>query len=43
MQDYRTLAADVVAELKRQGADSGDVYIIESSSSSVSVRLGLRN
>ena len=40
MKDYRSLATEVVAELKRQGADSADVYIVTSSTFNTNVRLG---
>src|SRR6185369_2490458 len=40
MKDYRQLAADVAAELKRQGADACDVYVVTSSNFNTSVRLG---
>jgi PmbA protein len=40
MQDYKSLAADTVAELKKQGADACDVVIAASSDFDVTVRLG---
>jgi len=40
MSDYKQLAADVVAELRRQGADACDVYIVSSNGFSTTVRLG---
>jgi PmbA protein len=40
MNDYRSLASEVVAELKRQGADAADVYIVTSSTFNTDVRLG---
>jgi PmbA protein len=40
MQDYRSLAADLVAALKKQGADACDVYINTSSRFNTRVRLG---
>jgi len=40
MTDYKQLAADVVAELKRQGADACDVFIAESNGFGTTVRLG---
>lgn len=40
MQDYRSLAADVVAALKKQGADACDVYIVTNSRFNTTVRLG---
>ena len=40
MTDYKQLAADVVAELRRQGADACDVYIVSSNGFSTTVRLG---
>lgn len=40
LKDFRSLASDVVAELKRQGADACDVYIVMSSDFRTDVRLG---
>ncbi len=40
MQDYKNLAADLVAALKKNGADACDVYIVNSSSFSTTIRLG---
>jgi PmbA protein len=40
MQDYRNLAADLVAALKKQGADAADVYIVANSNFNTTVRLG---
>jgi PmbA protein len=40
MSDYKQLAADVVAELRRQGADACDVYIVSSNGFNTTVRLG---
>src|SRR5262245_38649897 len=40
MQDYRNLAADLVAALKKQGADASDVYIVATSRFNVALRLG---
>ncbi|HYE75335.1 MAG TPA: DNA gyrase modulator, partial [Blastocatellia bacterium] len=40
MQDYRSLAADVVAALKKQGADACDVYVVSNSRFNTTVRLG---
>ncbi len=40
MTDYKQAAADVVAELKRQGADSCDVFIVSSNGFNTTVRLG---
>jgi PmbA protein len=40
MNDYRNLASEVVAELKRHGADAADVFIVTSSSFDSDVRLG---
>jgi PmbA protein len=40
MTDYKQLAADVVAELKRQGADACDVFIATSNGFNTTVRLG---
>jgi PmbA protein len=40
MQDYRNLAADVVAELKRNGADAADAYVVTYSNFSTEIRLG---
>jgi PmbA protein len=40
MQDYRNLAADLVAALKKQGADAADVYVVTSTNFNSTVRLG---
>jgi PmbA protein len=40
MQDYKNLAADLVAALKKQGADAADVYIVSSTNFNSTVRLG---
>jgi PmbA protein len=40
MQDYRSLAAELVSALKKQGADAADVYIVSSSGFNTTVRLG---
>ncbi|HEY0545196.1 MAG TPA: TldD/PmbA family protein [Pyrinomonadaceae bacterium] len=40
MQDYKNLATEIVAELKKQGADACDVYIVNSSQFNTTVRLG---
>ncbi len=40
MQDYKNLAAEIVAEFKKQGADACDVYIVSSSQFNTTVRLG---
>ncbi|KAF0250575.1 MAG: PmbA protein [bacterium] len=40
MDDNKLLATDVVAELKKQGAEACDVYISLSSSSKVNIRMG---
>lgn len=40
MQDYRNLASEIVAEFKRQGADASDVYIVNGSQFSTTIRLG---
>jgi PmbA protein len=40
MQDYRQLAADLVAALKKQGADAADVYVVTSTNFNSTVRLG---
>jgi PmbA protein len=40
MNDYRQLAADVVAELKRLGADASDVFVVQSADFETEVRLG---
>lgn len=40
MQDYKNLANDLVAALKKQGADACDVYIVHSSSFNTTIRLG---
>jgi PmbA protein len=39
-QDYRSLAAELVSALKKQGADAADVYIVSSSGFNTTVRLG---
>ncbi len=40
MKDYRSLAAELVSELKKQGADAADVYIVSSVGFNTTVRLG---
>ena len=40
MQDYRSLASELVSELKKQGADSADVFIQSSVGFNTTVRLG---
>jgi PmbA protein len=40
MKDYRSLAAELVSELKKQGADAADVYILSSVGFNTTVRLG---
>jgi PmbA protein len=40
MRDYKSLAADLVAALRRQGADACDVMIVASSGFGTNVRLG---
>jgi PmbA protein len=40
MTDYRSIATEIVAELKKQGVDAGDVFIDESSNFNTDVRLG---
>ncbi len=40
MNDYRNLASELVAALKKQGADSCDVYISSSNGFNTSIRLG---
>lgn len=40
MQDYKNLASDLVAALRKQGADACDVYIVSSSSFNTTIRLG---
>jgi PmbA protein len=40
MQDYRSLAADLVAALKKQGADLCDVYVVTNSRFNTTIRLG---
>jgi PmbA protein len=40
MRDYRNLAAELVAALKKQGADAADVYIVSSVGFNTTVRLG---
>ena len=40
MNDYRNLAADLVAALKKQGADACDVYIVTTARFSTQIRLG---
>jgi PmbA protein len=40
MQDYRNLAAELVAAFRKQGVDACDVYIVNSSEFNTDVRLG---
>jgi len=40
MKDYKSLAADLVSALKKQGADAADVYIVSSTGFNTTVRLG---
>lgn len=40
MNDYRNLASELVAALKKQGADAADVYIVSSNGFNTTVRLG---
>jgi PmbA protein len=40
MQDYRNLASELVAALKKQGADAADVYIVSTTGFNTTVRLG---
>ena len=40
MSDYRNLATELVAALKKQGADACDVYVVTSSGFTTNVRLG---
>lgn len=40
MNDYRNLATELVAELKKQGVDQSDVYITAGSEFSTDIRLG---
>ena len=40
MKDYRSLASELVSELKKQGAEAADVYIVSSVGFNTMVRLG---
>src|SRR5688500_471036 len=40
MKDYRSLAAELVAELKKQGADAAEVYVVSTVGFNTTVRLG---
>ena len=40
LKDYRSLASELVSELKKQGADAADVYIVSSVGFNTTVRLG---
>src|SRR5215213_10861061 len=40
MNDYRNLASELVSELKKQGADAADVYIVSTVGFNTTVRLG---
>jgi PmbA protein len=40
MNDYRNLASELVAALKKQGADAADVYITSSTGFNTTIRLG---
>ena len=39
-KDYRSLASELVSELKKQGAEAADVYIVSSVGFNTTVRLG---
>ncbi len=39
-KDYRSLASELVSELKKQGADAADVYIVSTVGFNTTVRLG---
>ncbi len=39
-KDYRSLAAELVSELKKQGAEAADVYIVSTNGFNTTVRLG---
>ncbi len=40
MEDYRNLAAEIVSEFKKQGADACDVYIVNGSQFNTTIRMG---
>ena len=40
MNDYRQLSSEVVAELKKLGADAADVFVVTSSNFSTEIRMG---
>jgi PmbA protein len=40
LKDYRSLASELVAELKKQGADAADVYVVSTVGFNTTVRLG---
>ncbi len=40
MQDYKNLATEIIAEFKKQGVDACDVYIVNGSQFSSTIRLG---
>ena len=40
MKDYRSLASELVSELKKQGADAADVYVVSTVGFNTTVRLG---
>lgn len=40
LKDYRSLASELVAELKKQGADAADVYVVSTVGFNTMVRLG---
>lgn len=40
LKDYRSLASELVSELKKQGAEAADVYIVSSVGFNTTVRLG---
>lgn len=39
-KDYRNLASELVSELKKQGADAADVYVVSSVGFNTTIRLG---
>jgi len=39
-KDYRNLASELVSELKKQGAEAADVYIVSTVGFNTTVRLG---
>ena len=40
MKDYRSLASELVSELKKQGADGADVYVVSTVGFNTTIRLG---